>query len=151
MSAAGPLMYFGGSVLRAVSEDQAGRDRQDAYDQNARIAEENANESIRLSLQQERQIRIIGRKVTGDMKANYAASGIVGGSANDVLAESFANIERDVQNVRDAGKFKSDNYKREAANYRSAGRAARQAGRVGAVASLLGAAPTFTNMLPGSK
>ena len=144
-------MFFGGSVLRAVSEDQAGQQRQDAYDQNAHIAEENAGEVIRQSMIEQRQIRIIGRKATGDIKANYSANGVVGGSANDVLAESFANIERDVHNVRDAAKYKADNYMREAANYRSTGRAAREAGRVGAVASLIAAAPVFTNMLPGSK
>ncbi len=148
MGAAGPILYMGGAILSAVNQVQAGKDKDSAFAENATIAEENAQEALHLSAQKERQIRIIGRKSIGDIKAGFSANGISGGSAFDVLADSQAMIESDVHTVREAGQNQANNFRRGATQDRLAGQVSRSSARTGAIAGLLNAAPTFSNMLP---
>jgi hypothetical protein len=133
MSVAGGLVQAYG--IQRESEAQAR-----ASEFNANTATQNAEQAILQAAQEERRVRTLGRKEVGTMVAGYGASGIVGGSSLDVLAESIANLELDALNVRYGGQVKATNFRNEATYERYRAKEARASGQIRAAATLLSSA-----------
>lgn len=136
---AGTLMQVTGSLKESQSQGQAS-------EFNARIAEQNAEQAILQAAQEERRIRVLGKKEIGAMQAAYGASGITGGSSLDVLAESIANIELDALNIRYAGQTKAVNFRNEAKYERYRASETKSSGQMGAAASLLSSSANIALM-----
>ncbi len=136
-----------GGVLGAAGKIYEGQAAKKAAEYNAQVAKKNAVLTLRQAADEERQVKVQGRKVIGDMRANFAASGIqMEGSALDVLAESAANIEADVLNIRFTGQMKADSLMDEARMQRSAGNSAMNASYLGASSSLANAGSDYAKL-----
>lgn len=138
MSTAGPLMMASGGLLSAYGQIKAGDDTAAAFENEANAAEENAAESLRVGAAEARKIRVISRKAVGEIAAAYGASGVRGGSAIDVIAESAANGETDAQNVHRQYYNQAKNLRTEASLKRGYARSSQENSRIGAAATLLG-------------
>lgn len=130
-----------GGLMQAQGQIQAGDAAGDAYDFNANVSDQNAEQAIKLSAQDERRQRIHGRKAVGEMRASYGASGVTAeGSPSDVLAESMASAELDALNIRYAGESRAANFRNEATIARFNSSNARSGARMGAAATIIGSA-----------
>lgn len=146
-------------LVSAFGQFESGQASEQAYEFNAKIAEQNAAQTRLASAQEERMSRIQARKEIGSMRAAYGASGVtMEGSPMEVLAESVAMAELDALNIRHAGEMRARGYQMEAASSRFSGASARTAARIGAVSSLMKGAeklynPTasLTSMFKGGK
>ena len=99
MAAALPYIAAGVTAVSAISSAQA---QAGAAKYNQRIAEQNAEMARQQGIAAEQAQRRHSEQVIGQMRANYAASGVdVGqGSPLDVLGESARMAELDALNTR---------------------------------------------------
>ena len=138
MSFAGPVLQGASGLMQAYGQVKAGEDANKSYEFNARQAEQNAAQAKLIAAQEERQVRIIGRKTIGSMQADYGASGVnMEGSPMEVLASSAAAAELDALNVRYGGESRARNFMNEATVMRFQGATAKSAGYYGAASTLL--------------
>lgn len=133
-------MSVAGGIIQAYGMNREGEAQARASEFNAQVAEQNAEQAILQAAQEERRIRVLGKKEIGAMQAAYGASGIEGGSSLDVLAESIANLELDAMNIKYAGQTKAVNFRNEARYERYRGKEARTGAQLGAAATLLSSA-----------
>lgn len=121
-----------GQIQKANADAAAAKYNSDLDLQNAQLAREQG-------AQDELKTRVMGRKVLGDMRADYGASGVTAtsGSALDVLQESAANAEMDALNVKHRADITAAGYEADAKLGVYRGQAAQTAGYVGAASSLL--------------
>lgn len=126
-----------GGLVQAHGIQREGEAQAQASEFNARTAEQNATQTVLQAAQEERRIRTLGRKEIGSIEASYGASGVVGGSSIDVLAESLANLELDALNVKYGGETAARNYRNQATYERYRGKEARASAQIGAAATLL--------------
>lgn len=127
-----------GGILQAYGQYQEGIAGRQAGEYNAQMAEQNATLSIQQAAEEERKLRVQNRKQIGDMRASYAASGVMfEGSPLDVLEENAATAELDALQIRHGGQVKAIGYRNDAIMSRFAGDNAYRAGRIGAAATLL--------------
>jgi hypothetical protein len=116
---------------------------QQAGEYNAQVAEQNAALARQQAFEEARRTRIQGRKVIGDMAANYGHSGIgIQGSALDVLMESTANVELDALTKEHSGFTKASMFEGEAEMDRSMGSEARTSSYFSAAGQLMAAGGT---------
>lgn len=101
MAAVGAIAALAGMAIQVGSAIQQGHSAKALAEQNARYAETAAVETERAGAEDLRQQRVISQKQLGDMRANYAASGLdLSGSPLDWLSESTASAERDALNIK---------------------------------------------------
>jgi hypothetical protein len=137
MSAAGAAQGVGG-LLEASGHAAEGEARAAAAEYNAKSAEQNAKLSVAQAREEERRLRVMSRKQLGDMRANYAASGVqMEGSPLDVLEESAATAELDALTVRHGGQVKAAQARSEASLQRFQGEYAKAAGYLKATTTLI--------------
>lgn len=133
-------MMAAGGLVSAYGQIKAGNDASDAYNNQAKQADANAAQVEFSAAEESRRLRVIGRRAAGEISGTFGASGVrQEGSVLDVIADSNANVERDVLNVQREGRNRANNLRAEARNSRDAGRSARETAGLGAVASLFGA------------
>ena len=138
MAAGGMALQGAGGLLGAYGQMQAGEAEAQAAEMNAQIAEQNSLLAVEQAKENERRLRVQGRKVLGDISSGYGASGVTAeGSALEVLKSSAANIELDALNVRHEGAVKASMFRNEAKLSRYSGQAARTTGQTMAAATLL--------------
>lgn len=137
--AAVPIM-IGGSLLGSYGAYQEGEAKGEAHDYNAQVARENAQLALEQGAEEERRVRVQGRKVVGEMRASYGASGVssTSGSAVDALADSAAMAEMDALTVRRNAEIKSYQFNQQAGMEDRAARASRTGGKISAASTLLG-------------
>lgn len=137
--AAAPLIMMGvGSAVSAIGAIREGNAAADAANYNANAAAQNALYARQQAAEEEQQVRIMGRKTMGSMRAAYGASGVtMEGSPMDVLAESAAAMERDALNVRRAGERRAQGFEAESSMERRKAGYAKTQGYLGAAGSLL--------------
>lgn len=129
-----------GAVVSAVGSIYQGQAASAASGYNAQVDESNARASVQQGAEEERRVRVIGRKQQGQIRAAVGASGIqLDGSALDVLQESSANAEADALNARHNGELKASAYQKEAAGERFKSSTSSTAGYLGAASSILNA------------
>jgi hypothetical protein len=130
MIASGGLKSFG--ILQEGYHNAA------ASDYNSNLAGQNAVQARAQSLEEERRQRVISRKQLGDMRANYAASGVtLEGSPLDVLEESAASAEMDALTIRRGGEIREMAYLNEAKFERYKARYQRSSAQLGAASQLI--------------
>lgn len=137
--AAAPLIMMGvGAVTSAIGAISEGNAAADAAKHNSQMAAQNAIYAREQAAEEEQQVRIMGRKTLGSMRAAYGASGVsLEGSPLDVLAESAATMERDALNVRRAGERRAQGFEAEASMENRKAGYAKTRGYLGAASNLL--------------
>jgi hypothetical protein len=139
MAVAAPLLLMAGTTVQAVGSMKQAAAAENAASFNRVTAMQNAELASQQAKEEERSYRILARKQLGDMRANYAASGIsLDASAQDILEESAATAEMDALRIKHSGKLKSLGYSNEASLYKMQGDAAKQTGVFSATSALLG-------------
>lgn len=140
-----------GESIMALGAINEGKSAEIAGEYNAKTAEQNAQYSLLQSAEEENRARMASKKVIGDMRANFGASGITGGSALDVLSESSANAELDALTIRHEGKVKYASYMNDAAMSRVAGKNAKMNSYLKAAGYLASGAGNTAKQIAGAK
>ena len=131
-------MLITGAAVAATGSIVQGRAQRKAAEYNANIAEKNARIELERTAEEEKRFRVLARKEIGQIRANYAASGVrMEGSALDVLHDSAANAEADAISIRTEGRRRAQAYREGATLDRMQGRAGERAGYFGAASALL--------------
>lgn len=160
---AGMTMFLGGAFEAmgaqrdAEAKAKAARFNAGEADQDASIADANAQLILQQSASDERKVRIMGRRVAGEMKVSFGASGFQSdGNAEDLLRNNAANVEEDVANLKTtamnqsaAYRFEAGKKRRYADMLRSGADATISAGYLSAAGSLLGAGAKTASMYGG--
>ena len=82
-----PLMLIGGTI-GAIGAYNQGKSAYQSSIYNAQIDEQNAQQVRQQGFEEERRQRVISRKMIGDIRSGYGASGVtLEGSAADVLED----------------------------------------------------------------
>ncbi|MBS4046572.1 MAG: hypothetical protein KG075_09550 [Alphaproteobacteria bacterium] len=120
MAQAAPFIMMAATAMKAIGTANQLRGEARASKQNAELADQQALISRQQAdadavLQQRR-----ARKVIGNMRANYGASGLtMEGSPLDVLEESVSNAEMDRQTILYRGNLRAMGFENTAAQYRA--------------------------------
>lgn len=104
---------------------------------NRNVASYNANQTRQSGIIEEDRVRRDARAKTGLIRANIGASGLDGGSADDIVASSIYMGELDALTTRFNYNSKADGLDMQASLYGSAASDARRGGYLGAAAALL--------------
>jgi hypothetical protein len=122
-------------AIRAASAEKAAANYQ------RQVADNNATASRQAAVADERRQRMLASKQLGQMRANYAASGLsMDGSPEDVLADSATNAELDVLIIRSNGENRARGYQSDSNLSRMRGDSAAESGYLSAAGTLLGGA-----------
>ena len=139
MAAAAAIIGLAGGIMGAKGTLDEGYAEADAMLYNADQKERNATIAGAQSVEDERKMRIYGRKALGGIRAAYGASGVTtDGSPMDVLQESAANAELDSMNVRYKGLVEEINLRNSALIDRKNAEDRRKGARLGAAAQVIG-------------
>lgn len=148
---AGLVAGMAGGVVGGVSSYQQGKAQQAQYnyqakvnEENARIAQENANVQRQQGIEEARLQRIKAASTIGSQKAAMAANGVdvTQGTAVDVIADTAAIGELDALQTQYNYEAKARSYEAQANNFQNqanldviSGKNAYKAGKVGAIQS----------------
>lgn len=162
-----PVLAAIGTGLNVVGQIQQGKAQSAAYsaqeaadEQNARIAERQAQQAAISGAKEEREMRQRGAAVAGQQRAAYSASGldIASGSPLDILQDTNYQNTLDVINIRQntantvwGYQTQQTNYLNQAAAARSAAKNARRSSRIGALGSLAGGVFDITKATRGQQ
>ena len=117
----------GSGFFGFVSTLMTGESMKQASDYNAKVAIQNAAISRQQGIEEARRTRVIGRKVLGEARAAYGASGIgLSGSALDVLAESASKNELDALTIEHESEARARMFEADAAMQRHQGKIAKR-------------------------
>lgn len=124
------------SAAGAIYEGQAAFK---AGQMNAGMLRLKASQIRKQAQYEEQQSLVNARKIVGDMKANYGASGITQeGSPIDMLEESIKNANQDALNIKYRGEMEARNTEFQASLAEYQGYAARRSSYFQAAGSLIG-------------
>ena len=132
-----PLLAVAG-VMQAASARKAGAQARaqgeyagNVQEQNALLAEINADDALARGTLDENQLRGTVKGILGAQRTGYAGSGVdlSSGSVADVTADTALQGEVDALRIRNNAKFEQWGYQVEAAQLRSGATMSRQAGR----------------------
>ena len=122
-----------GTGLQMFGQVEAGKASARALKDQANSAESNAK-AAQLKAQADAELQVIqSRKILGEQETGFAASGVSGGSALAVLADSKINAEMDRLSILFDGDIRSANFRSEARSLRRQGSEAKRAGVLGAI------------------
>lgn len=149
VAAAGAVAGIAGGVVGGVSSYQQGKAQQAQYnyqakvnEENAKIAQENANVQRQQGIEEARLQRIKAASTIGSQKTAMAANGvdITQGTAVDVIADTAAIGELDALQTQYNYEMKARGYEAQAGNFQNqanldiiSGKNAYTAGKIGAV------------------
>lgn len=146
-----------GSLMQGYSAQQAAKSQAAAMEQNARIADQQATDTVQRGGREEADIRRNAQRIAGAQRAQAAASGLAldSGSLTDAAIQSATNASRDVaknaiNHAKEAWGYnmQANNYRAQASAARASGRNAMLGGIINAGTSLLALA---TPNMGGSK
>ena len=133
-----------GTAVKIVGGIKAGNAAQKAAQYNADVAKRNAEQTLEKARQDERLYRIQADKQVGENQAARGASGIrATGSFQQIMAESFMNIEEDAKNIKLGGERQAQGFRDEAQLATMQGQAARTNSVIGAAGTLLSGAASI--------
>jgi hypothetical protein len=128
-----------GTGVSAFGQYQQGQSMQSAANYNAAVAEQQAGMIEASGELEAYKIRKQGETIKGTQRARYAASGIrTTGSAAEVLADTAASIQLDMDIARYNTQVGAMGARSQAAMSRYQGQQYAQAGRMGAFTTLIG-------------
>ncbi len=152
--AASTIAGIAGGTVGAVSSYQQGKAQQAQYnyqakvnEENARIAQENANVQRQQGIEEARLQRIKAASTIGSQKAAMAANGVdvTQGTSLDVIADTVAMGELDALQTQYNYEAKARGYEAQAGNFQNqanldliSGKNAYQAGKINAITTGLG-------------
>jgi len=126
MAAAAPFFTIGSFLVSAVGLLSAGQASYQAYEYNAKVAENEAVMARQAADIEEKRFRRRVQAMLGSTRAATAGSGLLlEGSAMEVLGENAAQSELDALAIRYAGTVGEVRARAQAATERLQGRAAR--------------------------
>jgi hypothetical protein len=131
----------GGALINAYGQVQAGKANQQIANNNARLAEYQASDSLRAGAQEAGAIQAEGRQAAASARVAAGASGIDAnvGSAANAQTTSLINSEADAARTTANAAREAWGYKQQARDLRVQGKQARKAGILGAIGSSLSA------------
>lgn len=153
MAAALPIVMIGmtllGSMMSAQGAKQSGRAQQQAAEYNARIAENNATVSRQQAAADATLMAREARQRQGMIAAGYASAGVTPeGSPIDVLAQSAAEAQLDIETTKYKGEVRAIGYQNEANLQRFAGRNAMAQAKARSSEILIGGVTKGLSMFP---
>jgi len=127
-----------GTGVSAYGQYASARNQEKAYEQNAAIADADANEVKRKAVYEESQARTRLRSLMGTQRALYAKAGVdlSEGSPLLVLADTAARGEEDLAYIREGGDVAATRARNTASLQRFYGSTAGKAGTIGALGTL---------------
>lgn len=131
------LLDMASTAVSVASNLQQGGAAAKAARYNQNIARYNAGETRKAGVIEENRVRREGQRRLGAMRANAGASGLDGGTIDDLMAESTFNAEFDALATRYNYNSKATGYDMEADLYGSSAKDAKTAGYIGAASALL--------------
>lgn len=139
VAGAGALMSFHGQQQQAKAAKRASKLNAQDAEENARLAQERAQED-------ERQFRLSFRRDQASNVAAVSASGVkLEGSPLEVLRDNAISAEQDAINIRRGGEITRESYQRQARAFRQGARDTSRAANIQGAASLLsGASNTYS-------
>lgn len=123
LNAAQTVTTIAGQRQQANALDKAGAYSRAAFDENARLAEQQAADALAQGKTAELRQRTAGRQFRGAQRARLAAQGIdiSSGSAADVQAETVAMSELDALTIRNNARRAAYGYQVQAGDLRRQG------------------------------
>ncbi len=133
------ILAAAGGVMGAAGSLYEGRAAQEAAAFNIKVAKRNAYLVRKAAEEDARSTLITGRKVVGEMLANYGSSGIKTdeGSPLEIMQESVRAAEKDALNIRYQGELQARSYLDDAKMERFKGNVAETASYIRASSSLV--------------
>jgi len=123
MAGIGDALSVFGLGVQVFGGAQENKDIRRATELRANQATENARLTREKTVELERRLRINNVKDLGSIRAAAGASGVRGGSAFDILAESAANAELNALTLRHAGELTAIGFERDVEIIRAGGEA----------------------------
>lgn len=140
------FMDVASTAVGVISNLQEGNAAAKAAKFNQNISNYNAMKTRQAGALEEDRVRREARKRIGLIRANVGASGLDGGSADDLLSESMFNAEMDALTVRYNYDAQATSYSMQAAMYGDQAKDARTASYLAAGQTLLrGATNLYKN------
>lgn len=148
--AAANFLLGAGAFLNAYGAYREGEDEFLAGSMNADQYEKAAKLQRFQTQEEERRFRVQSKRVIGDIRTNYGASGVqLAGSALDVLKSSVASAELDALTLKYSGEMKALNYEKMVSLARDKADRARQNAGLNMLSGLLGFGAKATSMNAG--
>lgn len=131
-----------GAGMGAYGQMRSGKETQGIYDNNAQIADWQAQDALDRGVVNERTMRRQTKQVIGSQRASLASQGvdINKGSALDVQADAAYLGELDALTIRNNAAKEAWGYRVQANDYRNKGKIAKREGTFGAFNTILGSA-----------
>lgn len=152
----GGLMSAFGKLQEGDAEYQSAMYQAGVADQDAFLADRNAEYVMDRAKDDYRKLRVMARRELGSMSARIGASGLTGGEY--LLEEAAAVFEDDAQNIMLGGVREATSYrlegqrKRKAAGLlRKGGMNAQAAGQMGAVSSIITGTADAASKMPSGR
>jgi len=139
----GPLAIAAaaGGVISAAGQIYEGNAAYKAGILNAGLLQLKASQIRKQTQLEEKQLLVNARKIVGDTRAGYGASGVtMEGSPLDIMEESIKNATQDQMNIRYAGEINAREAEWDATLAKKSGQSARTASYFNAASSLIGGA-----------
>lgn len=138
----GAITSVASTGVQVATSIAGGNQQRQAIDEMVAIEVDRANRNAAQVRAQGRELekryRITAGKQIGQARANVGASGVTGGSAIDVLAESATNAERNALQIRSDTNFQADEFKRRAEEIKRRGRSLRNVNELETLSSTVG-------------
>lgn len=131
-----------GTASSAYGKVRAGNETQSIYNQNAQIADLQAQDALERGDIDAKKMKRKTEQVIGSQRTSLAAQGVDvnKGSALDVQADAAYLGELDALTIKNNAAKEAWGYKVQASDYRSRGKAAKREGEFGAYTTILGSA-----------
>jgi hypothetical protein len=131
------IVAAAGGVMGAAGAIYQGKAEAAAAEYNARLLKLQASQIRQQAASEEKRALVGARKVIGEMRANYGASGVtMEGSPIDIMEESIKNANTDAMNIRYQGEMNARSAEYEAKMERMKGNSAKNASYFSAAQSL---------------
>jgi hypothetical protein len=128
-----------GAVVSAAGAISQGNAQAAAANYNAKVAERNKVATLEQTYTEVENQRSKNRKMIGEMRSAYGANGLeMAGTPLDVISDTVAEQEYDVQKQKYVGRMKAMGFSEQAALSRMEAKSAKKAGYIGAASSLIG-------------
>lgn len=127
------------ALSKGYADAQTQKNQANAYEYNARIAEQNANIAKSEGIIEEARAAEDAYRARGRLAAGQAQGGILGSVSGEAVANDYANAAKeDMFNIQFKNKLQTQGLLSEAANYRSQAKVARSNARQSILGGWLG-------------
>lgn len=133
MCAPAVALVAAGAAVQMAAQYRKGKFDAKIAENNAELARQQRNDVITRGAEEARGVEIEGRRTAAAAKTAVAASGVSGGSMDDLVALSSANAAVDAATVRSNAVRAAWGFKAEEQEHKARARESREAGLLGAL------------------